>query len=104
MATIEFNTSGEVVGFLGDSSCPTCGEPLEPGRCPDCGEPVPVPTTRKWDVQEHKIWKGLDPVNPVWGNRGFACSSWDDANRLLNYILKSNKSLVLRVAPTNGGE
>lgn len=52
-----------------------------------------------WDIQEYKIWKGKDPDKPTWGSRGFACSSWEDANGLMKYIEGNDRQAVLRVAP-----
>lgn len=50
-----------------------------------------------WDVQEHKIWKGIDVGRPVWASRGFACAEWKDAQALLEYLEGNNRNIILRV-------
>lgn len=54
---------------------------------------------RIWEIQEYKIWKGIDRENPCWASLGFACGSWDDANDLLDYISGNKPAAILRVAP-----
>tara|TARA_R110000851_G_scaffold56228_8_gene131615 strand:+ start:498 stop:998 length:501 start_codon:yes stop_codon:yes gene_type:complete len=50
-----------------------------------------------WGVQEYKIWKGINPHKPCWAGLGFACSSWDDANDLLEYMHGNKPEDILRV-------
>lgn len=52
-----------------------------------------------WDVEEFKVWKGLDPIKPQWHGRGFACSSWAAALELAEYLNHNDPALTLRVAP-----
>ena len=60
-----------------------------------------MPEKRFWDIQEWKIWKGIDPNSPTWGSRGFACSTWDSANDLMTYINGNQPKAILRVAPNS---
>jgi hypothetical protein len=55
--------------------------------------------TDTWDIEEHKVWKGLDPHEPQWHGLGFACGSWADAAGLLDYLSRNDPSRILRVAP-----
>jgi hypothetical protein len=50
-----------------------------------------------WDVQEFKVWKGIDPEKPVWHSRGFCCRTWADANDLLEYLQHNSPETLLRV-------
>lgn len=59
-------------------------------------EPV---DTQYWDIQEFRVWKGIDPERPVWASRGFCCPRWDGANELLEFLQHNDNSLILRVAP-----
>lgn len=52
-----------------------------------------------WDVEEYKIWKGIDPNKPVWHSRGFSCDSWDKANELRVFLEHNDSAIILRVAP-----
>ena len=55
------------------------------------------------DIQEFKVWKGIDKENPVWASRGFACSSYEDAKDLMDYIYESDDNLLLRVVKRSQG-
>jgi hypothetical protein len=57
--------------------------------------------TKFWDVQEYKIWKGIDRKNPCWASLGFACSTWDYANDLLEYMVGNFPKTIMRVAPNS---
>lgn len=50
-----------------------------------------------WDVFEYKIWKGIDPDNPVWASRGFACPTWEDAKSLMDYLEGNCPKGIFRV-------
>lgn len=58
-----------------------------------------VKTDGYWDIQEYKIWKGIDKDRPCWASRGFACSEWKDAYGLMQYIEQNTPAVVLRVVP-----
>ena len=50
-----------------------------------------------WDVDQFKVWKGLDPVKPQWSGLGFACASWEGANELLSYLERNCPKNLYRV-------
>jgi hypothetical protein len=50
-----------------------------------------------WGIEEYKIWKGLDPEKPRWSSLGFACSTWTDANDLLQYMNRNRPDVIMRV-------
>lgn len=50
-----------------------------------------------WDVEEFKIWKGIDPTRPTWASRGFACDTWENADGLLKLIEGNDPCVILRV-------
>ena len=52
-----------------------------------------------WDIHEFKIWKGLDKEAPRWASCGFACSTWEDANSLMQYMESNRPSAIMRVVP-----
>lgn len=54
---------------------------------------------QRWDVQEFKVWKGLDPNKPRWASRGFCCRSWADADELRALFEHNDPALIVRVAP-----
>lgn len=64
-------------------------------RSPAEGAEVPI-----WDVEEFKIWSGIDPAKAVWHGRGYACSTWNDAAELMEFLSHNDPSLLLRVAPS----
>lgn len=39
-----------------------------------------------WDVEEFKVWPGLDPDKPQWHPLNLVCQTWDAANGLIKYI------------------
>lgn len=51
----------------------------------------------EWYVEEWKIWKGLDPVNPRWGDLGFVCSTYEDAIGLMDYEARAFPQRIRRV-------
>lgn len=50
-----------------------------------------------WDIEEFKIWKGLDAEKPRWASLGYACSRWSDANGLMEYMQNNKPDALLRV-------
>lgn len=50
-----------------------------------------------WDVEEYKVWKGIDKISPVWASRQFACATYENAKELMDYIIGNNPKLILRV-------
>lgn len=56
-----------------------------------------VGVERLWDIEEFKVWKGLDLNKPQWASQGFACPSWEDANDLVKYLEHNDPTIILRV-------
>jgi hypothetical protein len=50
-----------------------------------------------WIVQEHKVWKGIDPVKPCWASRGFVSSERESMQDIVDYIEGHDKDIILRV-------
>lgn len=50
-----------------------------------------------WAVEQHKIWKGIDPDKPVWHSLNLVSSVWDDANDLCQYLNHNNPEGLYRV-------
>ena len=80
--------------------CPDCVEEgyAEMADKPDTSTMSELPETT-WDIHEFKIWKGLDKENPRWASLGFACSTWADADSMMQYIEGNKPSAILRVVP-----
>jgi hypothetical protein len=57
----------------------------------------PAQVTGYWAVEEWKVWKGPDPVNPRWADIGFACGSYDDAVGLMDYEAQAFPNRIRRV-------
>ncbi|WP_395543416.1 hypothetical protein [Neotabrizicola sp. sgz301269] len=59
-------------------------------------------------IEEWKVWKGVDPINPRWGDCGFACSTYEDAVGLMDYVVQSFPGRIRRIVfdrspPTSEG-
>lgn len=50
-----------------------------------------------WDIEEHKVWKGIDTERPCWASLQFACQSYDSASELMKYIEGNKRDVLLRV-------
>lgn len=50
-----------------------------------------------WQVEEYKIWKGVNPDKPVWASLNFVSRSWDDMMDLCDYLRGNNPDIILRV-------
>lgn len=50
-----------------------------------------------WRIEEYKIWKGIDKEKPCWASLGFACSSYESAKELMDYMHGNKTASVLRV-------
>jgi hypothetical protein len=57
----------------------------------------PTPNVISWDIEEYKIWKGIDKETPCWASLGWACGSWDSANSILVYMNGNKPKAILRV-------
>lgn len=53
--------------------------------------------SQTWDIEEYKIWKGIDLEKPCWASKGFACGSYEDANGLMEYMNGNNPLSIMRV-------
>lgn len=55
-------------------------------------------TEQLYQVQEYKVWRGIDPDNATWASRGF-CGSRESMDGIADYLKHNNPDLVLRVVP-----
>ena len=54
-----------------------------------------------WEIEEYKVWKGLDSTKPQWSGLNIVCDDWCEAQGLLQYIVGNKPSAILRVVKAN---
>ena len=52
-----------------------------------------------WDIEEYKIWKGINPDKACWSSLGFACPSNGAASSLMVTLYNADPTRMLRVVP-----
>lgn len=50
-----------------------------------------------WQVEEYKIWKGVDSAKPTWNSLNIICPDWHEANGFVEYLSGNNPERVYRV-------
>ena len=57
-----------------------------------------------WDIEEYRIWPGIDKDKPYWGSLQYSCSTWTDANSLLEEFQRVKPAQLFRVVHSRRGE
>lgn len=54
-----------------------------------------APAKTLWEVEEYKVWKGIDPEKPTWAGLNIVTDDWDNALGYVDYL--SRNGAVVRV-------
>jgi hypothetical protein len=53
-----------------------------------------------YEVQEFKVWKGINKYFPVWNCNGTICNTWLKAYDAIEYSSQCNIGSILRIKET----
>ncbi len=54
-----------------------------------------APAKTLWEVEEYKVWKGIDPEKPTWAGLNIVTDDWDNALGYVDYLTRNGA--VVRV-------
>lgn len=52
-----------------------------------------------YQVQQYKVWKGVDPHKPQWGNLNLVFSEATEAEDMVKYLSRNNPDRQYRSIP-----
>lgn len=56
------------------------------------------PPTQFWQLQQFRVWKGLDPEKRQWYRYAdYIFTSWVEANDVVEYLERNDPTIILRV-------
>lgn len=53
--------------------------------------------TTFWEIEEYKVWKGLDPIKPQWAKMNFVSDSYEDSHEILSLLEQNSPEKVFRI-------